>query len=166
MEAAGLMDDFPCIVIPGICDYADERKNDGWHEYAAGIAAAYAKDLLGRLQPIDIRKERPVKDLIFNQVYNKVKRITSRLEKEDDRKVPKRLTPMKYSSLQNDVIQKRQSGTRKWSLGSKEFNNCLQDSQRILFCPNIPRTGKTFLTSVIINQLSQLFNKTPTICIV
>jgi hypothetical protein len=30
MEAAGLMNDFPCIVIRGICDYADTQKNDAW----------------------------------------------------------------------------------------------------------------------------------------
>ncbi|KAK4900465.1 hypothetical protein LTR49_027444 [Elasticomyces elasticus] len=28
MEAAGLMNNFPCLVIRGICDHADERKND------------------------------------------------------------------------------------------------------------------------------------------
>ncbi|KAL4926430.1 nucleoside phosphorylase domain-containing protein [Aspergillus undulatus] len=28
MEAAGIMDNFPCIVIRGICDYADTHKND------------------------------------------------------------------------------------------------------------------------------------------
>src|SRR5258706_11972758 len=27
MEAAGLMDNFPCLVIRGICDYADSHKN-------------------------------------------------------------------------------------------------------------------------------------------
>ncbi|KAF7511464.1 hypothetical protein GJ744_004653 [Endocarpon pusillum] len=27
MEAAGLMNDFPCLVIRGICDYADSHKN-------------------------------------------------------------------------------------------------------------------------------------------
>jgi nucleoside phosphorylase len=27
MEAAGLMDSFPCLVIRGICDYADSHKN-------------------------------------------------------------------------------------------------------------------------------------------
>lgn len=46
MEAAGLMNDFPCLIIRGICDYADSHKNDGWHRYAAVAAAAYAKDLL------------------------------------------------------------------------------------------------------------------------
>ena len=46
MEAAGLMDDFHCLVIRGICDYADSHKNKRWQPYAAATAAAYAKELL------------------------------------------------------------------------------------------------------------------------
>ena len=46
MEAAGLMDHFPCVVIRGICDYSDTHKNDIWQGYAAATAAAYAKELL------------------------------------------------------------------------------------------------------------------------
>ncbi|KAK6526652.1 hypothetical protein TWF694_005233 [Orbilia ellipsospora] len=46
MEAAGLMDAFPCLVIRGICDYSDSHKNMGWQDYAAITAAAYAKELL------------------------------------------------------------------------------------------------------------------------
>jgi nucleoside phosphorylase len=64
MEAAGLMDNFPCIVIRGICDYADSQKNDDWQEYAAAVAAACAKELLEYVQPNDVEQERPVKDLL------------------------------------------------------------------------------------------------------
>lgn len=46
MEAAGLMQDFPCVVIRGICDYADSHKNKQWQGYAALVAASYAKELL------------------------------------------------------------------------------------------------------------------------
>jgi nucleoside phosphorylase len=45
-EAAGLMNNFPCVVIRGISDYADSHKNDEWQGYAAATAAAYAKELL------------------------------------------------------------------------------------------------------------------------
>jgi nucleoside phosphorylase len=45
-EAAGLMDNFPCLVIRGICDYADSHKSKRWQEYAAAVAAVYAKELL------------------------------------------------------------------------------------------------------------------------
>lgn len=47
MEAAGLMDSFPCLVIRGICDYADSHKNKRWQPYAAATAAAVAVELLG-----------------------------------------------------------------------------------------------------------------------
>jgi len=46
MEAAGLMDSFPCLIIRGICDYADSHKNKHWQPYAAATAAACAKELL------------------------------------------------------------------------------------------------------------------------
>ena len=45
-EAAGLMSDFPCLVIRGICDYADSHKNKQWQPYAAAVAAGYMKELL------------------------------------------------------------------------------------------------------------------------
>jgi nucleoside phosphorylase len=35
-----------CLVIRALCDYADNEKNDEWHEYAAAVAAGYAKHLL------------------------------------------------------------------------------------------------------------------------
>lgn len=46
MEAAGVMDVFPCLVIRGICDYADSHKNNTWQKYAAATAAAYAREVL------------------------------------------------------------------------------------------------------------------------
>ena len=51
MEAAGLMDDIPCLVIRGISDYADSHKNWKWQPYAATVAAAYAKKLLPIVSP-------------------------------------------------------------------------------------------------------------------
>ncbi|KAL4761002.1 uncharacterized protein BDW70DRAFT_160156 [Aspergillus foveolatus] len=47
MEAAGIVDVFPCLVVRGICDYSDSHKNKIWQGYAAATAAAYAKELLG-----------------------------------------------------------------------------------------------------------------------
>jgi nucleoside phosphorylase len=51
MEAAGLGNQLPCLVIRGISDYSDHHKNDHWQSYAAFVAAAYAKDLLRVVQP-------------------------------------------------------------------------------------------------------------------
>jgi len=52
MEAAGLMNDFPCVIVRGICDYADSHKNKRWQQYASATAAAYAKELLS-IMPTD-----------------------------------------------------------------------------------------------------------------
>ncbi|KAL5330893.1 hypothetical protein ACEPPN_000418 [Leptodophora sp. 'Broadleaf-Isolate-01'] len=49
MEAAGLMNNFPCLVIRGICDYADSHKNKRWQPYAAATAASCAKELLNTI---------------------------------------------------------------------------------------------------------------------
>lgn len=51
MEAAGLMDNFPCLVIRGVCDYADSHKNKTWQDYAAVVAAAYARELIKVIPP-------------------------------------------------------------------------------------------------------------------
>jgi nucleoside phosphorylase len=64
MEAAGLMNRFPCLVIRGICDYADSHKNKEWQGYAAMVAAAYAKDLLSRIPPNRVENEKRISDIL------------------------------------------------------------------------------------------------------
>jgi nucleoside phosphorylase len=46
METAGLMDEFSCLVVRGICDYVDFYKNKRWQPYAVATAAVYTKELL------------------------------------------------------------------------------------------------------------------------
>ena len=64
MEAAGLMNNFPCLVIRGICDYADSHKNKKWQAYAAGTAAAYAKEVLSVIPAIEVTKSRTAEEII------------------------------------------------------------------------------------------------------
>jgi nucleoside phosphorylase len=64
MEAAGLMNDFPCLVIRGICDYSDSHKTKEWQGYAAMVAAAYAKDLLSQIAPQQVEKEKKLSDVL------------------------------------------------------------------------------------------------------
>jgi nucleoside phosphorylase len=60
MEAAGLMNHFPCLIIRGICDYADSHKNKEWQGFAAMTAAAYAKELLQKILPTNIQHQKPL----------------------------------------------------------------------------------------------------------
>ncbi|KAI1629298.1 hypothetical protein EDD37DRAFT_616633 [Exophiala viscosa] len=62
MEAAGLMDNFPCLVVRGICDYADSHKSKIWQPYAAMVAACYTKELLNIISGGPVTDMRPVKE--------------------------------------------------------------------------------------------------------
>jgi len=64
MEAAGLMDDFPCVVIRGISDYSDDHKNKLWQPYSAVAAAAFAKDLLRVVHPEEVETTKVAVEVI------------------------------------------------------------------------------------------------------
>ncbi|KAL7917191.1 nucleoside phosphorylase domain-containing protein [Trichoderma austrokoningii] len=64
MEAAGLMNTFPCLVIRGICDYADSHKNDMWQRYAAATAAACAKELFRHIPVQELTSSRPAQEVL------------------------------------------------------------------------------------------------------
>ncbi|KAL4782604.1 nucleoside phosphorylase domain-containing protein [Aspergillus varians] len=49
LGGAELMDGIPCLVICGICDYADSHINTRWQPYAGVTAASYARVLLGNI---------------------------------------------------------------------------------------------------------------------
>ena len=51
-----MMDNFPCLVIRGICDYADSYKNKIWQPYVAATAAAFARALLGLFDEQEVIK--------------------------------------------------------------------------------------------------------------
>ncbi|KAB8217216.1 purine and uridine phosphorylase [Aspergillus novoparasiticus] len=60
MEAAGLMNNFPCLLIRGIGNYSDSHKNDQWQKRATAVASAYAKELLLLIEPSDIEILPPI----------------------------------------------------------------------------------------------------------
>ena len=56
MEAAGIADEVPCLVVRGICDYADTHKQNSWQFYAAAVAAAYAKAILLKFESPEVEE--------------------------------------------------------------------------------------------------------------
>ncbi|KAF3935194.1 Ankyrin-2 [Dactylellina cionopaga] len=144
MEAAGLMSDFPCIVIR---------------------AAAFAKELLGYVQPSDVEGERPVKHVV-DQILNTVSRTEAkienvnsklaRLDHEIDFKVLNWLA-RDYGSQQSDYIKLQQPGTGQWLLESLEFQTWLDADNETLFCPGIPGAGKTIITAILVDRLHRQY---------
>ncbi|KAL5044328.1 hypothetical protein BDW71DRAFT_209332 [Aspergillus fruticulosus] len=137
MEAAGLMNHFPCLVIRGISNYADSHKNDEWRGYAAMTAAAYAKDLLSIIPGIKVEAEIEIG------------------------KVLDWLTTDNYSTQQNDYLELREPGTGEWFLGSPEFEDWVQSPGKLLFCPGMPGAGKTIIASGIVDYLQREHDDNP-----
>lgn len=59
MEGAGAWDEVPCLVVKGVCDYADSHKNKLWQDFAAATAASVMKAILDRYIVTD-GMQRPV----------------------------------------------------------------------------------------------------------
>ncbi|KAL3470240.1 purine and uridine phosphorylase [Aspergillus californicus] len=64
MEGAGVWDNVPCIIIKGVCDYADSHKNKLWQAYAAATGAAVAKAFLEYWVP----ESREASHLVFRNI--------------------------------------------------------------------------------------------------
>lgn len=77
MEAAGIMNRFPCMVIRGICDYSDSHKNKDWQGYAALTAAAYAKDLLREILPHRVETDERLATYLDKREWHHNQSVTS-----------------------------------------------------------------------------------------
>ncbi|KAH0536092.1 hypothetical protein FGG08_006997, partial [Glutinoglossum americanum] len=169
MEAAGLMNHFPCLVIRGICDYSDTHKNKEWQGYAAMAAAAYAKDLLCRIPLNKVEAENKISDLLsdvldtVSRTRANVETMRSKLDRNEDLEMLNWLMPIDYGPQQSDYIRKRQPETGQWLLDSQEFQTWLQTSKQTLYCPGIPGAGKTILTSIVVDNLIRRSLNNPSI---
>ncbi|XHG04001.1 hypothetical protein AWENTII_007284 [Aspergillus wentii] len=160
MEAAGLMDYFPCLVIRGICDYSDTHKTKVWQPYAAVTAAAYAKDLLRVIGPRQVAKTEVATSILQDDhVDGDVRQIRKTVDDAYKARVMDWICPMDYSSQQSDFFAQHEEGTGNWLLTSESFQKWLHGSNQILLGEVIPGTGKTILTSIVINYLQTYFDQ-------
>ncbi|KAG5755895.1 hypothetical protein H9Q70_001491 [Fusarium xylarioides] len=156
MEAAGLSNHFPCLVIRGICDYADSHKNNKWQGYAALGAAVYAKQLLLQIIPI----KGPI-----NEINNGVKTLNLRNDEGLRNKVLNWLSKDDFTLRHRDIVEQRLAGTGQWFLESDEFKSWVREDHTTLFCTGSPGVGKTFISSMAIDQIQNLADQSPNVCL-
>jgi Cdc6-like AAA superfamily ATPase len=72
-------------------------------------------------------------------------------------KVARWLTPTNFSAQQIDIISKRQEGTGLWLLNSKEYKMWVDGREQTLFCAGIPGAGKTMMSSIVVDDLRNIF---------
>lgn len=170
MEATGITEGFPCIVIRGISDYADGRQHDGWQKYAAATAAAYvhqllnampssgveqvsfAKDVVGMWDPTTLRGTWKLEDAKKADI-NVLHKLHYPYQKTKFFNHLHKLRPQIDATIAHHLGLRRGScqisNVREWIHGS--FNVCIpvvidkQSKRRIMFrCPLPYRVGEAF----------------------
>ncbi|UKZ78532.1 hypothetical protein TrVFT333_006275 [Trichoderma virens FT-333] len=161
MEAAGLMNHFPCLVIRGICDYSDSHKNKYWQGYAAMTAAAYAKDVLKCVPLIRSRLSNGLEMHFPVRVKESVDHLIRTQHDGRNLAILNWLASGEYGAQQSDCLRQREQGTGEWLLNSDQFQTWIKGENQMLFCPGIPGAGKTILTSIVIDHLHSNFQEDP-----
>ncbi|KAL4754366.1 hypothetical protein BDW72DRAFT_190228 [Aspergillus terricola var. indicus] len=151
MEAAGIMDQCPALVIRGICDYCDSHKNKQWQGYSAVAAAAYAKQLLKAVPEVECHnRQRQSTD--FTEKEQKCLRSLSSTDPSDDKA---RLIRQKGN---------RVSSTCSWFLDTQEIALWLgkasgmtggPEARNILWLHGNPGTGKSTMAITLVEELPQ-----------
>ncbi|KAH7021445.1 uncharacterized protein B0I36DRAFT_388150 [Microdochium trichocladiopsis] len=163
MEAAGLMNNFPCLVIRGICDYSDTHKNKQWQGYAAMVAAAVAGDLLRLISANKVERETRLKDTIEN-IESKVNEISSHVIEtkaamkavcvdEHLKKLRLWLSPPDPSTNAAAARELRHAGSGSWLLQSDAFQRWKSGQLRHLWLHGKAGFGKTILNTTIYDHL-------------
>ncbi|CAH0023288.1 unnamed protein product [Clonostachys rhizophaga] len=124
MEAAGLMNNFPCLVIRGISDYADYHKNDIWQPYAAATAAAFAKTLLSIVHA------------------HEVEDTSSAPETTDS---PSPVLPISGISDGKEFVAEAAAGTCIWLLEDAKYKEWQEKDNGLLWITGKPGSGKSTL---------------------
>ncbi|KAL7918284.1 hypothetical protein ACQKWADRAFT_304609 [Trichoderma austrokoningii] len=145
MEAAGLMNEFPCLVIRGICDYSDAHKNDDWQGYAAMTAAAYAKSFLNRLRPNHGNDFDSVADIDSNEEE------AESPQQSEHRRALKILKSLSFERQR--TIKNAHKKTCQWLPKSQEYRDWLDPSKLylhhgFLWIKGNPGTGKSTLMKI------------------
>ncbi|KAL6828936.1 ankyrin repeat-containing domain protein [Trichoderma sp. SZMC 28015] len=170
MEAAGLMNHFPCLVIRGICDYSDSHKNDRWQGYAAMTAAAYARALLCRIASSKLEAETTIKDRLSDLVDISEQHLAAAKENVQIQKdfAKERLTESEQMCHQlfrltasdkdatyewyKDLVEERVEGTCMWLLHHKYFKKWLHQESGPLVITADPGCGKSVLAKYLIDH--------------
>ncbi|KAJ5675431.1 hypothetical protein N7462_008328 [Penicillium macrosclerotiorum] len=181
MEAAGLMIDFPCIVVRGICDYADTHKNKQWQGYAALAAASYAKELLGYIPTTHVSQENLVVNVctgLKEEVEGTNKRLDRGYDQQEQHFKEQKLRALtdqhqrchqafklsKYEEQKN-INPRRVEGTCQWALQSAEYIRWWESNNNdLLWVSADPGCGKSVLARSIIDDNLRDSSSGVTIC--
>ncbi|KAK1988357.1 hypothetical protein LZ30DRAFT_699329 [Colletotrichum cereale] len=148
MEAAGLMGNFPCLPIRGICDYADSHKSKKWQKYASATAAAYATELL---EVLPVANSHAEYDHLPTNGHNSSNDHRQRL-----------LESLKFDQLDSrqTSIKAAHNKTCRWFLKSPDYSEWLKpemlaEHHGLLWIRGKPGAGKSTIMKYLYANISR-----------
>lgn len=142
-EAAGLMHDFPCLVVRGICDYADSHKNLVWQMQAAIAAAQYTKDLIKYITP--------GQTIAAAYTYNRIQYMAPGQTAERHSRCYQAFRTCMYEDYK-DVNPDRVDGTCQWVLKHDRYLKWIAgEGSPLLLISADPGCGKSVLAKSLID---------------
>ncbi|OQE25447.1 hypothetical protein PENSTE_c006G08700 [Penicillium steckii] len=162
MEAAGLMDTFPCLVIRGICDYSDSHKNKQWQEYSALTAAAYGKELLSVVHASLVMDTLPAGVLPISDVsyWREEPSYTAKLPRSEivqndsqaHEEILERMSSYDHERVHRRLSRKRLAGTTRWFIDHPEFRAWFIEKRiSSLWCSGKIGSGKTMIATAVVD---------------
>lgn len=100
----------------------------------------------------------------MHNIKDHVVRTHEMMASEADLEILNWLSPREYGLQQSDYLRRRQPGTGQWLLDSEQYQSWIATASQTLFCPGNPGTGKTILTSIVIEDLEQRFPEGAAVC--
>ncbi|KAF4550685.1 Phosphorylase-like protein 1 [Elsinoe fawcettii] len=175
MEAAGLMQSFPCLIIRGISDYSDSHKNKAWQPYAALAAAAFGKELLGLVPLTGLREMKNAAEIeaLSSEVHSLVESVDQtaaslqqmRLDAEEraQRRETDNSVRAEHAAIRmfhtstyqesKDLIKPRAPDTCLWALKHTLYEEWINaEAGSLLWISADPGCGKSVLMKTIVEE--------------
>ncbi|KAJ5168924.1 uncharacterized protein N7482_004518 [Penicillium canariense] len=138
----------------------DQAEIDAFRPRLAGITAAFGLLLNGiQIKKLEAGKEQ------WDITQRGVTQLVQHEEDKRRQEVLHWLSPTNHANKQADFISHVQQGTGNWLLKDDKFKRWINQDcstvpgQQTLFCPGLPGAGKTFLTSIVIEELQDRASK-------
>ncbi|KAK6331508.1 hypothetical protein TWF730_004589 [Orbilia blumenaviensis] len=165
-EAAGIVDEIPCLVIRGISSYADTHKQYGWRHYAAAAAAAYTKAILCKIYGPRLEETTNMREVIV-QLKRKTDQMSNDLKalklsndnwkfSEANKEILQWLSPVDHLARRKNILRGRNEGAGDWLVETVAFQAWLEGKEKNLFCSGASGYHNAMIASIAADYLSTL----------
>ncbi|QIW98562.1 hypothetical protein AMS68_004080 [Peltaster fructicola] len=161
MESAGLLNQISCLVVRGISDLCDKRKNNDWHLYASAAAASWAKEFLRNISPAEDNTASHLTAVTTSRFKRLFPRDQALEVHKDYESEPMEQILTRLSSYSPDIelrriARRRTSGTCQWVDETLEAWKCDPARSAVLAIIGKVGSGKTFAMSYAVEKLRGL----------